>query len=229
MERKEQTLKDTDLPNWFPATIVPENIFGKKRNAEYRFITAKYFATLLPTKGFLSILEVGAGDGLLARFFQEYRPETQVVAIDILPKNKCQRAFPVLQYDGRHLPFNDKSFDVVVLSNVLHHAVDPAGLFNELCRVAKKKILIKDHVYYSRLDFLKLLFLDWLGNVRQGVKIRGNYFRLVEWEKIFSQTNISAIFIPSLPLRKGWYERIFKNNLEAIFVGDKQVPLSNDK
>ena len=44
----------------------------------------------------------------------------------------------LVQADGEHMPFEDKSFDYIISAHVLEHAEDPAVFINELCRVAKR-------------------------------------------------------------------------------------------
>jgi SAM-dependent methyltransferase len=82
------------------------------------------------------VLEVGAGTGkqavdLKARGFQ-------VDAIEIAASNYAQdRLFPIVDYDGRHIPFPDATFDVVFSSNVLEHVPDLKQLHAEIRRVLK--------------------------------------------------------------------------------------------
>jgi SAM-dependent methyltransferase len=82
------------------------------------------------------ILEVGAGTGqqavaIRARGFE-------VEAIEIPASNyKQHQLFPITDYDGRHIPFPDASFDVVFSSNVLEHVRDLAGLEGEIKRVLR--------------------------------------------------------------------------------------------
>jgi SAM-dependent methyltransferase len=82
------------------------------------------------------ILEIGAGTGeqsgaLAARGFD-------VVAVD-LPDSAyaADRVFPILDYDGRNLPLEDASVDVVFSSNVLEHVRDLAALQAEIRRVLR--------------------------------------------------------------------------------------------
>jgi ubiquinone/menaquinone biosynthesis C-methylase UbiE len=47
-----------------------------------------------------------------------------------------------LEADAEHLPFADKSFDVVISSHVLEHLPDFDQGFRELCRVARKRVIV---------------------------------------------------------------------------------------
>lgn len=82
------------------------------------------------------ILEIGAGTG--AQALELTRLGFQVTAID-LPRSTYSehRVYPVIDYDGRHLPCEDASHDIVFSSNVLEHVPDLAPLQREIRRVLK--------------------------------------------------------------------------------------------
>lgn len=80
------------------------------------------------------VLELGAGTGYQAALLDAlgYR----VTAVE-LPSSAyaTSRVFRVIDYDGRRLPFDDGSFDVVFSSNVLEHVPDIDGMLVEIRRV----------------------------------------------------------------------------------------------
>jgi SAM-dependent methyltransferase len=82
------------------------------------------------------VLEIGAGTGQQSAELQE--AGFDVTAIDIPDSDyAAKRIFPVIDYDGRNLPFRAASFDVVFSSNVLEHVRDLASLHTEIKRVLK--------------------------------------------------------------------------------------------
>lgn len=82
------------------------------------------------------ILEVGAGTGQQAVAIRSRGFEVE--AIEIPDSNyKHHQLFPITDYDGRHIPFPDASFDVVFSSNVLEHVRDLPGLEAEIKRVLR--------------------------------------------------------------------------------------------
>lgn len=87
----------------------------------------------LPPPG-ARLLDLGAGTGRQSALLAAsgYR----VTAVD-LPSSAyaAQRVHPVLDYDGRHLPLEDASVDVVFSSNVLEHVVAVEDLLRETARV----------------------------------------------------------------------------------------------
>jgi len=82
------------------------------------------------------LLEIGAGTGFQAARFA--RHGYAVSAIDVAGSNFSDaRVWPVQEYDGRNIPFEDNRFDVVFSSNVLEHVSDLVYLGQEMGRVLK--------------------------------------------------------------------------------------------
>ena len=82
------------------------------------------------------ILEIGAGTGWQAR--ELATRGYQVSAIDIPTSNHGKaRIWPIIDFDGRHIPFPDASFDIVYSSNVLEHVPDLPTLNREMQRVLR--------------------------------------------------------------------------------------------
>lgn len=80
------------------------------------------------------VLELGAGAGWQANRLEQlgYR----VSAIDVAHSAyREDRVFPVQTYDGRELPFDDRTFDVVFSSNVLEHIGNLDAFLAETARV----------------------------------------------------------------------------------------------
>ena len=82
------------------------------------------------------VLELGAGTGWQARELD--RAGYKVTAIDLANSNYAEkRVWPIIDYDGEHLPFSDASFDVVFSSNVLEHIENLPQVNREILRVLK--------------------------------------------------------------------------------------------
>lgn len=91
------------------------------------------------------ILEVGCGAGhVLAKI-----PRADRVGID-LSNHMVQRAqarlkgknISILQANADHLPFQEKSFDGIICTEVLEHVENPEVILKEISRVAKAKASI---------------------------------------------------------------------------------------
>ena len=90
------------------------------------------FAQRLPAEG--RILEVGAGAGWQSEAVSERG--ASVFSVDLPTSSyRTQQSTPIIQYDGRCLPFRDGVFQAVYSSNVLEHVVDQEALQAEIHRV----------------------------------------------------------------------------------------------
>ncbi len=99
------------------------------------------------------IIDIGCGT---IQYF--YAPEKTLrrVGIDTSPEmlREAKRLYPHSEYitqSGEHLPYPNDSFDVALLLFMLHHIPSNEwGMFlGEARRVAKKEILIIDHVQHD--------------------------------------------------------------------------------
>ena len=101
---------------------------------DIRMLELESVLPYLPAKG--RVLEIGAGTGRQAQALAERGLE--VSAIDIPSSDYVEhRLFPVQDYDGSTIPFEDSSFDVVYSSNTLEHVRDLTRMHAEIARVLK--------------------------------------------------------------------------------------------
>jgi SAM-dependent methyltransferase len=129
------------------------------------------------------VLDVGCGDGLLTSLLQQRRTDLEVSGIDVLVRPESH--IPLKRFDGRVIPYEDASFDVVMFVDVLHHTEDPLILLREAVRVARRAIVIKDHTCNGVLASLTLRFMDRVGNARHGVALPYNYWPRQKWMQAF--------------------------------------------
>src|SRR6266403_726503 len=118
-------------------------------------ILSRWIDSYLPAAT-TSVLDVGSGDGLLLSRIVQARPGLFPKGIDVLAR--AHTHFPIALFDGRRIPYDDESFDAVMMIDVLHHTDDPAALLGEARRVARQSILIKDHVREGWLAATRLKF-----------------------------------------------------------------------
>jgi len=100
-----------------------------------------------------SLLDVGTGLGDIpfrAREVARQRAiELTTVGLDsalaLAQSNRAVLTFSVCG-DALHLPFADRSFDIVMCSQVLHHfaGVDAVSLLREMNRVARVRVIVSD-------------------------------------------------------------------------------------
>lgn len=132
-----------------------------------------------------SLLDVGCGDGSMAALLRDQCGLSRVEGVDVLVRDDV--AIPVRQFDGRHLPWPDRSWDYVMAVDVLHHAVDQRALLGDMLRVARRAVVLKDHLCETAFDRCMLLKMDGVGNDRHGVAVPGHYLSRVQWEGLFGE------------------------------------------
>ncbi|EKE00978.1 MAG: type 11 methyltransferase [uncultured bacterium] len=91
-----------------------------------REIYKDYYARMMRYSKEPNILEIGGGTGNLKRLYPG------VVSTDIL-----STPWVDVVCDAQHLPFEDESFNTILMVDVLHHIQKPALFFQEASRVLK--------------------------------------------------------------------------------------------
>ena len=87
----------------------------------------------------------------------------------------------------------------------------------EAARVARKFVIVKDHIAESTLDRATLTFMDWFGNAAHNVALPYNYCSRQAWLEQFSTIGLQvAIFDDDLPLYPRPTNYIFGRRLHFI-------------
>jgi len=153
-------------------------------------VVANEFKNYLNSKN-KKILEIGCSTGNIAREIIDmdnnsyYGVDISKKYIEIANKSTIKGKF--LQMDARELVFDNESFDIVMLSSVLHHIDDDVGknCFKEIHRVLKKDgvvIISEPIVNHKSLISVILCKLD-----------RGNFIRTTEeYQNLFKNFVIEA-------------------------------------
>lgn len=139
-----------------------------------------------------TLLDVGAGDGLLDFVIMQKRPDIKIKSIDPVIRNKTY--VPVSSFNGKSIPFDDSSFDIVMFIDILHHTEDPLALLKEAKRVASKSIIIKDHTQSGLFAKTTLSLMDKVGNEKHDIKITRNYWTEEKWFNAFTELELEVIF-----------------------------------
>jgi SAM-dependent methyltransferase len=95
----------------------------------------------------MCVLEIGGGNGFQASLISSWGCKVESIDISSRPQWPVTY-FKVRDYDGRHLPFPDGSFDLVFSSNVLEHVpIDILPrLLQETVRVMRKPKALALHI-----------------------------------------------------------------------------------
>lgn len=106
-----------------------------------------------------SVLDIGCGSGILAETISSH---ASVKLLDVIDWNITN--LPLVLFDGRHIPYQDKEFDIALLVDVLHHAEGEEGLLAEANRVAKKVVVLEEVHEHNHMNILANINdnLQWL-------------------------------------------------------------------
>jgi ubiquinone/menaquinone biosynthesis C-methylase UbiE len=164
------------------------------------------------------VLDVGGGTGAVAQAIGRLFPVDRVASVDVEDRFLPALDVETATFDGRRLPFDDASFDCVLFNNVIHHVrpKDRVPLLAECRRVAPAGgLLIKDHVAAGRLDHLRLMALDVIGNAPFHGMVRASYLSAAEWRALAEAAGYDRVAARSANYRGGAFAVLFPNRLET--------------
>jgi len=169
------------------------------------------------------VLDVGAGDGQMALAIKKVRPDLEIRGLDVHVRSGMP--VPIAHFNGKTLPNDESSYDVVMFVDVLHHADAPFVLLKEAMRVTRRSILIKDHIASGRISFQTLKFMDRIGNERYGVALPYNYWWEKQWWQAFAALGLVVSFwSPWLGLYPWPASLLFDRRLHFVAVLEKVDP-----
>jgi SAM-dependent methyltransferase len=128
---------------------------------------------LLPLGPQARVLDFGCGDAWFAARMLEERHALELVPLDV--KRRQHVCLEPRLYDGARLPFDAGSFDLSYTVDVIHHCAEPFAALDELLRVSRRYLLLKDHIADGPLDLATLAVLDEIGNRRFGIPSPHHY------------------------------------------------------
>ncbi len=166
-----------------------------------------------------SLLDVGCGDGNNLLRVADIVGAKKHQGVDVVVRPTA--VIPVIQYDGLHLPFEDRSFEAVTMIDVLHHCDHPLQVLREIIRVARRVVSIKDHFAFGPVSDRMLYFMDLVGNAKDSIASPGTYFSPRQWVDMIQEAGgrITALDWPlkthDLPWRiVGWPQLQFTARIE---------------
>ena len=108
-----------------------------------------------------TILDLGCGDGSIDRILAELSPKKKITGVDLevheqwgikAPKNLSFKDASI--YD---LPYKEKSFDVVMLKDVLHHLDNPEETLAKIAKLAKKQVIVIEANRYNPISYIRMV------------------------------------------------------------------------
>lgn len=166
-----------------------------------------------------TVLDIGSGSGRFGKKVSE-RLGVAVSGVDVCEYSDA--SIPVHIYDGKRLPFGDKSFDVVFFAFVLHHTDDHLGILREAARVSRKRVIVFEDTYFWPWELAFIMWNDFHTNMLQGAikhwkgYLAGNPAKMpmpmtfrtpLGWVKAFSRAGLKTV---SYDIRSTWYKPLTK-------------------
>lgn len=118
-------------------------------DAESREKKAKKIEALLGAerlRGCRRLIEVGAGSGLISRYFAAALPDARVSAVDVVDSRVDLQGYDFQLVSGTRLPFPDEEFDVAITNHVVEHVGGIAEQTEHLVEIAR--VLKREGVIY---------------------------------------------------------------------------------
>jgi ubiquinone/menaquinone biosynthesis C-methylase UbiE len=193
-QKKERAIWDKQAPGY-------DNRVLKMYKHAYDLSIQKVRSVLSPDQ---RVLEIGCGTGIISLGIAPY--VEAVVATDISPqmisvaKSKAESSsvsnieFRVC--DGYAVPYDDESFDVVLLFNTLHVVKEPAALLHEAHRLLKPagRLVSATDCYAEPVPFLVRLMLS----AQKLLKLLGVisfmwYYKKEDLHQLFEQSSLVIV------------------------------------
>jgi len=134
------------------------------------------------------IIDIGSGTGDVTLLLKKNGKD--VTPIDVADFHGLRLVEPVI-YDGKTLPFPDKSFDTALLLMVLHHTLNPHTVFSEAARVAKEIVLIETS-FTTPINKWFTVVSDSVGNLRLDA-FWSSYKSDKEWTEFFNSQGFKIV------------------------------------
>jgi ubiquinone/menaquinone biosynthesis C-methylase UbiE len=225
--------------------------FYEAHDEAWRMLGAKYKAQhiidVCQGREFKKVLEVGAGDGSILKLLADknfapeyYAVEISETGVQHIKSRNISNLKSVQLFDGYHLPFDDNSFDLIILSHVLEHVEHERLLLRELKRVARYCVIevpkdykagvdtrIKHFLAYGHINMYTPTSLRYL-LYTEGFEVENDLTSIIEPEvtkfNTYVNQKMSKSFLKDLKINA---EYGVKNSLGKIFGKKMNEKLAN--
>ena len=141
-----------------------------------------------------NVLDLGSDTGRLMRWLSS-RVDIHPTLTDVVEFGNRVGGFPYVRMaDPLSTPFEDRSFDAVLMLFVLHHVArweDQEELLREAVRITRTRVILIEDTPLSSTDRVFNTAWDWALNLRHGVP-KPFSFRTVEgWRQVFPRVGLT--------------------------------------
>jgi len=145
------------------------------------------------------VLDIGCGDGWV---LAELATEHEVMGVDIVDlRRKELPPFGFELYDGLQVPCADGSFDVVLLTFVLHHVPNDRKpqLVREARRVTRRNVVVLEDTPRNAIDRRACNMHGRAHRKRIGTTADFGFYDQEGWEIFFDQQGLRVTTSRALP------------------------------
>ena len=161
------------------------------------------------------VLDIGCGEGWV---LAELSGEHEVMGVDIVDlRRKDLPAFTFDLYDGQHVPCPDKSFDVVLLTFVLHHVPNDRKppLVQEARRISRRNVVVLEDTPRNALDRFACNIHGRSHRKRIGTTADFGFYDQPGWERFFVDQGLRVAQSQALPR---WSRDLIRPWARSLFV-----------
>lgn len=173
--------------------------FAGEREGRVKY-RAKQVLDLLGNIRPSTMVDIGCGDGQITTELrcQFKLPPQSITGLEVYVRPDVEKNFTLTQFDGRNLPMENNSQDLVTIFAVLHHSSDPQELVIEAYRILSSGgcVILRDFDTPSQEDKLFQLIMDQMlyevYTPYPDVPIPGTYQSLREWTDLFRRSGFTV-------------------------------------
>jgi len=116
-------------------------------NSQLITLVQQYVREIAKDKNIVKILDVGCGEGFISGLVQAHCKNVEITGVDYAKEaldiaRSLNRDITFIEGSIYQIPFEEKSFDIVLCTEVLEHLQNPVEAATELQRVAKRYLLV---------------------------------------------------------------------------------------
>jgi SAM-dependent methyltransferase len=155
------------------------------------------------------ILDIGQEDGYYAKLYNDNGAKMEGINVDLTMNYKGDKS-SIKIYDGVNIPFDNDTFDIVIIHMVLHHVINNwKELLKDIYRVLKKDgvLIIEDHDFKddkhnALIDIYHCLY-EMVESVDYNVKYYNEYtIRRFRKEELLEELKNIGFVNPKLTMMK---------------------------
>lgn len=134
------------------------------------------------------IIDIGSGTGDVAKLLRS--KGMNVTPVDVEDFHGV-RLLETTIYDGKTLPFPDKTFDTALILMVMHHTPNPDLILSEVSRVANNIVVIETS-FTTKLNRFWTIISDAVGNLRLEA-FWDSYKTDKQWRAVFDKHGFKVV------------------------------------